>query len=670
MSRICGAKLVQNLTRISLVISSVLYVTIAQTAPSVSELQNPIVAGSGLPVGQEDIYYVWDSSLAKSPPGMIVGFCLDKTQLDKALTQAAGLLPPIQTSVALKGEVSDAPATLSVYGDNTAVVVTLSCLKQLNYALSGDSDVTPAPYLATQIARSVSQQAQPGSAPTNRASPPTPQMPDDGYPVLTRLWLKDYLSESTQGRLVNDFKHYIPSEFNAPRLFAPEEIQGRDPEFLAHAELERYRAYLAAQELSYPQIITADFRVQPYYDFAKSALVFHSKGDRVKDGDVFHALQVGRKGPGYVSYSSRGFDSEKTIVKTRQEDPVLKQINAPPFLLRSERAVVIPDIPMSPPDAEKLLQHTHQNRTNIFARVTFRVDGKHDTDEHGAVTFDVSPVALKVFTDTGMELGTFGAEDMPVVSRPAVGAVDKPEPTPPPRGSEMSKVDDIAGLHLGMTHAEAEAALSKLAPIILQKDMPLKAAPGTLPIYTVYILETGESFRLYTVAPGPKAKIFAIDRQIPFPELQEAPALRTMLEEHYGKMTGEDASDSSALRWWWTSANLPEACRTGAKRDPMRYTDFSDSFPREMMSLFKLGKDLGFGNQTGMITPRQIPINGADYDMLKGQTCGKVLTSVFSSSNGYSYLFMSLYNLDLFLDAKAQQDVDKKENASASKIKL
>ncbi|WP_081649774.1 peptidoglycan-binding protein [Fodinicurvata sediminis] len=331
---------------------------------------------------------------------------------------------------------SNLPTILKVYGDNTFIVTSGTCLKKLKFGLETAGD--PDSLEITQIAEATGTEELTATAASGAPLEALP--PSEDKDALRRLYVPVHLEIAPREDRLEAFVGYIRNlrsngNYGATEIFAENEIRDRDPEFLADQYLDRWDRAFADLALTPPVVISTRVVISNHeYDFDSGQLIFPSyHGD---DDDEPHLFRL-RGGFGF--YDASAFMNRDNRIG------LISSVSMNYPRIRTDRTLLVPKIEMGAAQAEQM----KLNHDRVAVDVAYRITGVERNEEGNAI-FDGTVLGMNIRTDTGQQLAAFAPEDLPLVQPESFSEPVEPagEPVSLARPRDiLSAVADAVGAH-------------------------------------------------------------------------------------------------------------------------------------------------------------------------------------------------------------------------------
>lgn len=514
-------------------------------APVQQQIQPP-PDGVTLASAAKDIFLI-PTPVFKTPRkgGVVVAGCLETDEIET-------LRPTLEQAISGTALVTIQPASelttyLQVYSESY-VLVDRICLEKMMFSL--DSAGKPRDqFEVIQIAKGIGPSAAP--APETRPQTSMELAGEDGAAVLLRLYLPTYLAQSSQEdriKLLSKFIVKMQSIWNPEpnEMFTAEDIKDRNPDFLAREFSDRWDAVLKQLSLTPPVIVSGRMELNNYkYDFDTSMLIFPYYQNQDKQMDLF-PKQPGEE----LIYAANIFN--KPAESRSLLDFLSRELPYKYPMIRSDRRIPAPRLPMSAQQAEKMtLDHTR-----IAMEASYRITAIEAPNNSGNVVMVGSFLGMEFLTDTGVQLAAIQPEDLPLALseqvEPKQAAEPEPEPVVPE--ADASKFA-IIGITLGMPLEEAIAKVVTKGAIIYRADIEPETPENVLQRYTLVALDTGETFALH-VADQPNKPVTGIARKVPVAKGVPVDSIRAAFVDAYGDPTATDEEPGSfRATWHWGPAS-------------------------------------------------------------------------------------------------------------------
>ena len=514
-------------------------------APVQQQIQPP-PDGLALASAEKDIFLI-PTSAFKTPRkgGVVVAGCLKTDEIET-------LRPTLEQAISGAALVTILPASelttvLQVYSESYILVDGI-CLEKMMFSLDTAGEPRDQ-FEVIQIAKGTGPSAAP--APEARPQTSTELAVEDGAAVLLRLYLPTYLAQSSQEdriKLLSKFIVRMQSIWNPEpnEIFTAEDIKDRNPDFLAREFSARWDAVLKQLSLTPPVIVSGRMELSNYkYDFDTSMLIFPYYENHDKQMDLFPK----QPGEGLI-YAANIFN--KPAESRSLLDFLSRELPYKYPMIRSDRRIPAPRLPMSTQQAEKMTV----DRTRIAMEASYRITAIESPNDYGNVVMAGSFLGMALLTDTGVQLAAIQPEDLPLAVPEQVvpKQVAEPEPEPVVPEADASKLA-IIGITLGMPLEEAIAKVVTKGAIIYRADIEPETPENVLQRYTLVALDTGETFALH-VADQVSKPVTGIARKIPVAKGVPVDSIRAAFVDAYGDPTATDEEPGSfRATWHWGPAS-------------------------------------------------------------------------------------------------------------------
>jgi uncharacterized protein len=504
--------------------------------------------GVALTSAEKDIFVIPTPAFDPQRQGgafVIFAGCLEPAEIE-------ALRPTLEQAISGTALVTIQPATelyslLQVYSESYVLVDGI-CLEKILFSMDSAGEPRDQ-FKIIQIA----QGTDPSAAPMPETRPQTPMelAGADGVAVMLRLYLPTYLSQSSQQDRIKLLTKFIArmqsiGNFEQNELFTADDIKGRNPEFVAHELTDRWDAALMQLSLAPPVIVSGRMELNNYkYDFNTSTLIFPYYENEREKLDLFPK----QPGSGLI-YAANIFN--KPAESRSLLEFLSKELPYKYPMIRSDRRIPAPRLPMSAQQAEKMTV----DHTRIAMKASYRITAIETPNEFGTVVMAGSFLGMELLTDTGLQLAAIQPEDLPLATpEPAAPKQVAPPEAEPVVPEADARTLAIIGITLGMPLDEALAKVATKGEIIYRADIEPENPENVLQRYTLVALDNGETFALH-VTDQPNKPVAGIARKIPVDKDVPVDSIRTAFADAYGDPTVADEEPGIfRATWHWGPAS-------------------------------------------------------------------------------------------------------------------
>lgn len=499
----------------------------------------PVAIGAGA----QNVYLLGNAATKLARSSYAVAFsCL-------SASEAKAFEPVVEQAISAKATVMDssmgtAMISAMIRKGTYALVAGDTCLEEVVSAAEGKGRSRNELNI-TQIVRSTAV------APEASSQTSIDLAAIDGVASLLRLYLPTYLGQTSQDDRVKLLSKFITKmqglgNFEQNEIFTAADIKDRNPDFVARELSDRWGAALKQLSLTPPVIVSGHMELNNYkYDFDTSMLFFPSYENPKEEVDLLF-----RQPARGLVYSASMFNkpAKSYSLLAFLNENIPHNYN----LIRSDRRLLAPRLPMSALQAEKMLH----DRIRIALDASYRITAIDAPDAYGSIVMEGSFLGMVMTADTGVQFAAIRPEDLPLTApeqtEPEQSAPPEPEPVVP---STDASTLAVVGITLGMPLEEALAKVASKGKIIFRADIEPDAPENVQNRYTLVALDNGETFALH-VADKSEKPVIGIARNVPVAENVTVDSIRQAFFGAYGEPSVADEKlGNGNMKWLWEPAH-------------------------------------------------------------------------------------------------------------------